>query len=133
MSGQEPAAAEQEVLDGLGQDGTEEAEEEEAAMTSPSTNLGTESGVKQKTPSKRKKAADPEDDEDALAAEIKGTGESDADVLMDPVLKMMCDELKNVPPCFSGLLPNKVLYEGMAVGKQLRGVAWLSNTTWLSA
>ena len=98
-----------------------------AAATAPALAMGTlgalDTGAKKKPrTASTKKTKDGEDDSVLALEETTATSANDDPlVIQDKKLKMLGESLGYFPPCFSGLVPSRVLYAKEKPGHQLRG------------
>lgn len=64
-----------------------------------------------------------------LEGEACAAEKADESIMSVPRLRMLVDSLKSCPPCFWGLIPDKVLLDKELPGRQLRGVGCCPNTS----
>lgn len=94
----------------------------------PQVSFGSLSHVPdaKKKPAQKRKREDTVEEEDQLLIDLEAAESNPAlatpEILQVPRLKMLVDMLDACPPCFVGLVPDRVLRAREKPGRQLRGV-----------
>lgn len=94
----------------------------------PQVSFGSLAKVAEAPKRKTQKRKQPEADEEEvgsaidLEAEEAKPSSADPSILQVPRLKLLVDMLNSCPPCFLGLVPDRILRAKEKPGHQLRGV-----------